>query len=165
MLATGLTIISGGQTGVDRAALDVALDLGLNCGGFCPRGRRAEDGPIPDCYPLTELASVGYADRTRKNVKVATATLVLHAGAITGGTRLTLDVCGEMGRPARAIDLTVFTDATAVDVADWIVHEVLPAGGVLNVAGPRESQSPGIGTRTAAFLRTVLGDRKFAPPT
>ena len=157
MSATPLTIISGGQTGVDRAALDVALEFGLPRGGFCPRGRRAEDGPIPDRYPLTELASPEYADRTRKNVEAAAATLILHAGEIAGGTRLTVDLCGELGKPVRTVDvMTAADEAAAADVADWIRREVLHRGGLLNVAGPRESESPGIGARAAALLRRVL---------
>jgi hypothetical protein len=156
MPATTLTIISGGQTGVDRAALDVALELALACGGFCPQGRRAEDGRIPDRYPLTELPTAEYADRTRKNVEAAGATLILHAGAIAGGTRLTRDMCQELGKPMRSIDLALAADATAADVSDWIAHEVLPRGGMLNVAGPRESESPGIHATAAAFLRQVL---------
>src|SRR5947199_212598 len=135
MTTTPLTLISGGQTGVDRAALDVALELRIPCGGFCPQGRRAEDEPIPDRYPLSELAFSDYADRTRKNVEAAAATLILHAGEIAGGTRLTLDICEELGKPTRTIDLTVAADATAADVADWIARAVLPRGGVLNVAG------------------------------
>jgi hypothetical protein len=162
MPLTGLTIISGGQTGVDRAALDAALELGLNCGGFCPRGRRAEDGPISDRYPLTELASPEYADRTRKNVEAAAATLILHDGEVAGGTRLTLDLCDGLHQPVRTVDLMAAVDATAAGVADWVAREVLPRGGVLNVAGPRESESPGIGARAAAFLHRVLGDGSLA---
>jgi hypothetical protein len=165
MTATTLTIVSGGQTGVDRAALDVAMELGLSCGGYCPRGRRAEDGAIPDRYPLTELPSPEYADRTRKNVEVASATLVLHAGEVTGGTRLTLEVCEELGKPIRTIDVTTAGQGTADEVAEWIAREVLPRGGVLNVAGPRESESPRIGARAAAFLRLVLARAGFASTT
>src|SRR3954469_2807331 len=127
-----VTIISGGQTGVDRAALNVALELRLPCGGYCPRGRRAKDGPIPDRYPLTELPSPDYADRTRKNVAASTATLILHAGPITGGTRLTLDVCNDLAKPARTVDLTEATETTADGIAAWITRDVLPAGGVLD---------------------------------
>jgi hypothetical protein len=163
--ATRLTIISGGQTGVDRAALDVALELGLPCGGYCPRGRRAEDGRIPDRHPLTELTSPDYAGRTRKNVEIATAALILHAGPVAGGTRLTLDVCEELGKPTLTIDVTAITPHMAADAADWIARDVLPRGGVLNVAGPRESEAPGIAARAAAFLRPVLRDRRFARTT
>lgn len=83
--ASLLKIISGGQTGVDRAALDVALELGLPCGGWCPRGRRAEDGVIAERYPLTETRSARYAVRTVRNVRAADGTLVLTRGQPSGG--------------------------------------------------------------------------------
>jgi len=162
MTATPLTIISGGQTGADRAALDVALELGVPCGGYCPQGRRAEDGRIPERYPLTELPSPDYADRTRKNVAASSATLILHGGEVSGGTQLTRAVCQELGKPIRTVDLTTASPGDVSDVADWVVREVLPRGGVLNVAGPRESESPGIGARAAAFLRIVVLQGKLA---
>mgnify|MGYP003793290687 CR=1 FL=1 len=82
-------IVSGGQTGVDRAALDVAMQLGIPVGGWCPRGRRAEDGRIPDSYPLREASSVNYAKRTELNVRDSDGTLILSGGPLTGGTALT----------------------------------------------------------------------------
>src|SRR5947199_5509021 len=82
-------IVSGGQTGVDRAALDVALELGLPCGGWCPRGRRAEDGPIPAHYPLCETRSPIYPVRARWNVRDSDATLILTRGRADRGTALT----------------------------------------------------------------------------
>lgn len=87
-----LRIVSGGQTGVDRAALDVALTLGLPCGGFCPRGRRAEDGPIAPEYPLVETPTDDYAERTLRNVRSTDATLLLVDGAMDPGTRLTAEL-------------------------------------------------------------------------
>jgi predicted Rossmann-fold nucleotide-binding protein len=165
MAPTPLTIISGGQTGVDRAALDVALELGLSCGGYCPQGRRAEDGRIPDRYPLTEVSSPDYADRTRMNAEAAAATLILHTGGISGGTELTRVICEQLGKPLRAVNLATASPDDAADIADWITREVLPRGGVLNVAGPRESESPGIAARAAAFLRTVLAPGKLARTT
>ncbi len=87
-----LRIVSGGQTGVDRAALDVALDMGLRIGGFIPKGRRAEDGRLPDRYPLTEMGTRDYEPRTRKNVATSDATLVLYHGTVTPGTGLTVRI-------------------------------------------------------------------------
>jgi Circularly permutated YpsA SLOG family len=98
-------IVSGGQTGVDRAALDVALELGLECGGWCPRGRRAEDGEIPARYPLRETRSAGYPVRTERNVRDSDATLVLHEGRLGRGTALTAGCARRLGRPLLEVDL------------------------------------------------------------
>ncbi len=144
-------IISGGQTGVDRAALDVALELGISCGGFCPRGRRAEDGVIPPRYPLSELPSRDYAHRTAANVRCSDATLILHHGTLGGGTALTAELARREGRPLLCIDLAGEPDPEVV--RRWL-RQLRPA--VLNVAGPRESGQPGIRRRASIFLRGVL---------
>src|SRR5262245_55320595 len=100
-----LEIRSGGQTGVDRAALDVALELGLPCGGWCPRGRRAEDGPIPDHYPLRETRSPAYPVRTRWNVRDSDGTLILTRGRPDRGTLLTEELARDMGKPLLVVGL------------------------------------------------------------
>jgi hypothetical protein len=146
-----MKIVSGGQTGVDRAALDVALELALPCAGWCPRGRKAEDGTIPAHYPLTETPTAVYAQRTEWNVRDADATLVLTRGQPSGGTALTIDVARRLGKPCLVIDLDKPPDAGSV--RDWLKSQKV---GVLNVAGPRESQSPGIGAAAAGFLRQVI---------
>ncbi len=145
------TLISGGQTGVDRAALDVALELGLACGGWCPRGRRAEDGRIPSRYPLRETPSAAYPQRTARNVCGADATLVLTRGEPRGGTALTLRVTEEVGRPSFIVDLELAADPTAARA--WLIERSVR---VLNVAGPRESEQPGIHAQAVAFLRRLL---------
>src|SRR5438105_15558458 len=89
-------IVSGGQTGVDRAALDVALELGMPCGGWCPRGRRAEDGPITDRYPLSETPWSGYPQRTGWNVRDADGTLILTMGQADRGTALTQQLAARL---------------------------------------------------------------------
>ena len=144
-------IVTGGQTGVDRAALDVALELGIACGGWCPKGRLAEDGAIPDRYPLRETRSTRYARRTLVNVRDSDATLILAQAPLSGGTAYTEKVARELERPC----LVVPPDAAHVEqVRAWLADdEVL----VLNVAGPRESGAPGSYERARAFLRTLLG--------
>lgn len=144
-------IISGGQTGVDRAALDTALELGLPCGGWCPRGRRAEDGPIPEHYPLRETAQASYPPRTALNVRESDGTLVLTAGPPDRGTRLTLALARRYGKPVLVLDLTTQPDPAQVQV--WAAAAGIH---ILNVAGPRESSRPGIYAAARRFLRAAL---------
>lgn len=156
-----LRILSGGQSGVDRAALDVALALGLPCGGWCPAGRRAEDGPIPARYPLVETAGADYAERTGRNVEDADGTLVLCAGTLSGGTLLTVQLAGVHDKPCLVIDLR--RPWQPRDVLDWLDACAI---GTLNVAGPRESGAPGIHRQAADYLHVVLaaaGDRDDTP--
>jgi hypothetical protein len=145
-------IVSGGQTGVDRAALDVALALGLPCGGFCPRGRRAEDGRIPDRYPLQETPGWAYSERTLRNVRESDATLVLHRGALRGGSALTVRLARRLRRPCLAVDLASDPDP-AEAIRLWLASQ---APRVLNIAGPRESQAPGIAAQAGVLLHQVL---------
>ena len=98
-------IISGGQTGVDRAALDAAQCCGIASGGYCPKGRRAEDGTIPPHYPLTELPSADYPTRTRQNASAADATLILTRGSLSGGSAYTARIARQLGKPLLVIDL------------------------------------------------------------
>jgi hypothetical protein len=137
----------------------VALELGIACDGWCPRGRRAEDGRIPERYPLREAASTAYAPRTRLNVAAADATLILTAGPLGRGTRLTLNTARELGKPVLVLDLRESPSTAAV--ADWLRRENVR---VLNVAGPRASQSPTIAADAAAFLRRLLSTRRRAEP-
>lgn len=144
-------LISGGQTGVDRAALDVALELGIRCGGWCPRGRKAEDGPIDHKYPLWQTPSARYAERTEWNVRVGDATLILTIGQPTGGTALTKSLADDFGKPCLVVDLA--RDDESAVVLDWLNMYAVK---VLNVAGPRESTSPGVYEMASTFLRRVL---------
>lgn len=144
-------LLSGGQTGVDRAALDAALERGLPCGGWCPKGRRAEDGRIPDDYPLEETDSAGYRDRTLRNVLDSDGTLILMTGALTGGTALTRELAIANDKPVMVVDLD--SPLPAGVVGDWLERMNIRR---LNVAGPRESQRPGIGLRARDFLEALL---------
>ncbi|HUG91385.1 MAG TPA: putative molybdenum carrier protein [Planctomycetaceae bacterium] len=145
-------IISGGQTGVDRAALDVALELGIPCGGWCPRGRKAEDGPIPDRYPLAETPTARYAERTERNVSESDGTLILTNGPIAGGTALTKACAERLGRPLHVVDFSANGDEVA-GLIRWLADNSI---GTLNVAGPRESQQPGVYVLARDFLRQLL---------
>ncbi len=143
-------IVSGGQTGVDRAALDVAMAIGIGHGGWCPAGRLSEDGTVPSRYDLQESDSREYPVRTEQNVVDSDATLILCEGRLKGGTLLTRRICVRLGKPF----LVVRIDRDdASDVRQWLAMEQ-PA--TLNVAGPRESTSPGIFHRSMAFLLKIL---------
>lgn len=142
-----MKIISGGQTGVDRAALDAAVALGIPHGGWCPRGRMAEDGPIPQQYRLQETESAEYRVRTEWNVRDSDATLILCRGPLTGGTELTARLARQYQRPCRIVDLRCAPPAEVL--CDWLEANDVE---VLNVAGPRESQEPGINAACRAFL-------------
>ena len=146
-----LRLISGGQTGVDRAALDVALEFGLPCGGWCPRGRRAEDGPIPAHYPLQELDSATYPPRTERNIIDSDGTLVITGGPLRNGTRLTVELALRHGRPLLVVDRREHPGPR--DAGEWL--KVLDIR-CLNVAGPRESSQPGISAAARAYLRALL---------
>ena len=135
---------------MDRAALDVAIELGILHGGWCPRGRLAEDGPIPRRYRLRQTDSPEYPVRTARNVIDSEATLILCRGRPSGGTELTLRLAESHQRPRLVIDLDGAADVEAV--RRWLTDGQV---GVLNVAGPRESQSPGIAALAAEFLRRV----------
>lgn len=144
-------IVSGGQSGVDRAALDVAAELSLPRGGWCPKGRYAEDGPIPDAYPLKETPSPDTSQRTEWNVRDADGTLVLTEGEPSGGTAVTIRFARRHRKPCLVLDLGA--DPDPAGVGRWLARHGID---VLNVAGPRESKRPGIGRRAAAFLRKAL---------
>lgn len=152
-------IVSGGQTGVDRAALDVALELGLPCGGWCPQGRRAEDGPIADRYPLRETPWDGYPQRTEWNVRDSDGTLILTRGEPDRGTALTVRLAQQRKKPYRVVDLAATADVVAV--LGWAASQRIET---LNVAGPRASSAPGIYEEAADFLRCLLATAQKPPP-
>jgi len=144
-------ILSGGQTGVDRAALDVALLLAISCGGWCPRGRKAEDGPIAQRYPLTETHSSDYRQRTAANVLASNGTLILYRGHLSGGTGLTLRIAERASKPFFKVNLE--TSPSPANTLTWIRNHRIR---VLNVAGPRESQALGIYLQARRWLLRLL---------
>jgi hypothetical protein len=150
-----MKIISGGQTGVDRGALDAAIGLGIPHGGWCPRGRLAEDGRIPARYALSETDSPEYWVRTEQNVIDSDATLILcrrpEGTRPTGGTELTMRMADRHGRPCLVVNLD--QPGHIEEVRRWLQDHRVE---VLNVAGPRESQSPGIAAQAKQFLSGLL---------
>ena len=147
------SIVSGGQTGVDRAALDAAIWLGIPHGGWCPSGRRSEDGPIPEQYLLRETEASDYSVRTERNVVDSTATLILYYEALSGGTKLTVRLAEKHRRPHLLVDLCEDVDPDVI--LQWLAEEGVET---LNVAGPRESSCPGIGEISRQLLVDLLRD-------
>lgn len=147
-------LVSGGQTGVDRGALDAALEAGFACGGWCPAGRRAEDGRIPDRYPLAELRRGGYPARTIRNLVGSDGTLILYCSDLDGGTELTRAECERRGMPWLALDAA---DEPPRGAALRTV-EFIDAHGIrtLNVAGPRASKWSGAHDYTEATIRELI---------
>ncbi len=143
-------IISGGQTGVDRAGLDAAIALGIEHGGWCPKGRLAEDGAIPATYRLHEMSSTAYPPRTRENVKDSEATLILYGKRAGDGTRLTQRVCQQLRRPCLMVNIH---HVTAEQIQAWL-NRYRPE--TLNIAGTRESISPGIQLQAKKLLVSVF---------
>jgi hypothetical protein len=153
-----LEIISGGQTGVDRGALDAALELGMRCSGWCPEGRNAEDGRIPDRYPLSELKGADYPERTRRNVEDSDATLIIHHRTLSGGTQLTLDLCRHLGKPVCLVDAATMSAEEGARIAgDFVTRHGIRR---LNVAGPRASHWSQAHDYAQTVVRAVL-----IPPT
>jgi hypothetical protein len=148
-----LQIISGGQTGVDRAALDFALLNNISCGGWCPKGRIAEDGTIPLFYPLKETNFRQYFYRTEMNVKESDATLIIFSRPMSNGSELTRRLALELNKPLLLIDLEKLKKSTRSEFSKWIKSNNIL---VLNIAGPRESSNPGIYEHTFKLLATLM---------
>lgn len=157
-------IISGGQTGADRGGLDAAIELGIAHGGWCPKGRLAEDGRVPSAYQLQETPSPSYPGRTRMNVRDSDGTVIFTVGPITRGSALTLRLAMELGRQAKHINLEVGERKATKILARWL-GDCAQFGTVvrtLNVAGSRESSAPGIRRQVCAVL---IGALKHAAQT
>lgn len=150
-----MKIISGGQTGVDRGALDAALAQGVDAGGWCPQGRQAEDGEIPPRYPVMEWPGADYEQRTLGNVIDSDATLIVCFGAPRGGTAQTLAFCTRENKAFIVVDAETTSLARAVTmVTDFVSRSGV---GVLNVAGPRASEAPAGHDYACELISGVLG--------
>ena len=148
-----LKIVSGGQTGTDRAALDVAMMCGIPTGGWCPAGRRAEDVLIPDSYQLMETPARNYATRTKWNVRDSDGTMVLNLGELDGGTLETVEYARRYDKPCLVVQLDEENHQSLQEVCTWMREKAVH---VLNVAGPRESKRPGIYQQSFDFLERLL---------
>jgi hypothetical protein len=154
-------IISGGQTGADRAALDVAIELGIPHGGWVPRGRMTEAGRLPDKYVMQETTSISYPERTEMNVADSDGTLIVSHGKLTGGSAFTLDMAAKHRKPCLHIDLDELDESEAAEViSTWIAARQII---ILNVAGPRASEDPRIYEATRQLLTLVI--RSLFPKT
>ncbi len=148
-------IVSGGQTGADRGGLDAAIELGIEHGGWCPRGRRAEDGPIPERYRLRETDSEEYSARTDRNVVDSDGTVLLTRGAPTGGSKLTAELAARRDKPLLHLDLDALDDEAApARLRAWLARERIAT---LNVAGTRESGCADLAEQVRRVLVHAIG--------
>lgn len=164
-MPTIMKIVSGGQTGADRGGLDAAIEAGVAHGGWCPRGRKAEDGVIPARYKLTEMKSVSYVARTEANVVDSDCTVVFTYGQPTGGSKKTVELAAKHHRPCLCVNLEAISELWAAEaIRQWLEPtsklfrgEMTPLPNpVMNIAGSRESNALGIETKVRAVMLMVL---------
>jgi len=149
-------IVSGGQTGADRAALDVAIRAGIPHGGWIPKGRKTETGVLPDKYQLQEMSTASYTKRTEKNVLDSDGTLIVSHGRLNGGSALTKKLAEKHKHPYIHLDMNKLSVNDAVDaLRAWIENNEIQ---ILNVAGPRASKDPDVYNVTAKVLETLFMD-------
>lgn len=145
-------IVSGGQTGVDRAALDFAIQHAIPHGGWCPKGRLAEDGVLDAKYALEELANGSYRQRTKRNVMDSDGTLILNSGYLDGGTLATLKFAQQLHKPHHIVQFDDDIGVAIMSVLEWVRENRVTT---LNVAGPRESKRPGVYRLTLDFMKRL----------
>jgi hypothetical protein len=145
--------ISGGQTGADQAALNFAIEHDIPHGGWIPKGRKTEDGILPDKYHLQEMPTASYPKRTEKNILDSDGTVIFSRGTLTGGSALTRKLAKQHDRPWVHVDLDQMDEAIAADIiTGWIQRHNIQT---LNVAGPRASKDPGIHDIVVGILERV----------
>ena len=141
---------------MDRAGLDWAIEHGIPHGGFCPKGRLAEDGVIPSKYDLVETPSADYVERTEANVKASDATLILVLNRLGRGSQLTQRLCEKYAKPYLVVDACTKMKT----VIKFLAHH---RPGTLNIAGSRASDEPGIAARVHEILDAVIDARRKPP--
>lgn len=155
-----MKIISGGQTGADQGGLNTAIKMGIEHGGWCPKGRKSEDGPIPKKYNLQETEDSGYLERTRKNIQDADVTLIfIGKKRLTGGSKATQRICKEWRRPSLTICVNSAPLKASIQLVKEFLNEHKPE--VLNIAGNRNSKEPGIEIIVEHILTGAL-EREFS---
>jgi hypothetical protein len=151
-------VVSGGQTGADQAALDIAIKLGVPYGGWIPRGRKTEAGPLPETYKLQEMPDENYASRTRQNVIDSSGTLIISHGELTGGSEYTMELAIANHRPWLHIDMSAAQPgAAAKSIKKWVKSNKIS---ILNVAGSCASRDPEIYQATSEIMEAVLSKTK-----
>ena len=139
---------------MDRAVLHFCLENQEEVCGWCPAGRKAEDGTIPTHYPLDELEGAGYGERTEANVRDSDGTLILHFGNISGGTQLTEECCRKLGKPCLSLNMiSVDKEAQIEELLEFMESEKIRE---LNVAGPRASEESEAYDKARIFLQLFL---------
>jgi hypothetical protein len=147
-------IVSGGQTGADQAALDVAIEKGIPHGGWVPKGRKTEAGILPEKYHLTEMQTTNYAERTEQNVIDSDGTLIVSHGDLTGGSAYTFEMALKHGKPCIHVDAAAMPLNKAVRlIEDWIIENGIK---ILDVAGSRKSVDAKIYEATKEILEALL---------
>ena len=150
-------IISGGQTGADQAALDVAIKLNIPHGGWIPRGRKTENGSLPEKYQLQEMPTGSYPKRTAQNILDSDGTLILSHGKLTGGSKLTRDLAAKHSKPHLHVDLSQNSATYSAELIKmWLADNGIK---ILNVAGSRASGDPDIYDGVSKVLERVLKGR------
>jgi len=149
------TIISGGQTGADQGGLLAAIACGIEHGGWCPKGRRSEDGTIPWMFKLTEDTSSDYRSRTKLNIRAADATIIFVRGVPTGGSRLTAETAIKMRKPLLKVQIDPKKPLECAPKIEEFLLRHDPR--VINIAGSRESKVPGIQVAVTSVLSFLIG--------
>ena len=156
-----LRMVTGGQTGVDRAMLDFCLDHGISCGGWCPQNRKAEDGTIDLKYPVKELPKASYRKRTAANVKESDATVIIYHNEMDGGTLKSFEFAQKEKRPFLLLDMSVMDPFQASGKLQKFIQRYHPE--ILNFSGPRHSEWPEGYGNCYAILQQTFGQADKTP--